>query len=77
MVLAFNDSGLMQGLFITNVLPKCAVSKVNLLPVGDNKYFVDGYSYGGLKDYLVDFDISTGKLGLKADNEEFSAVKIN
>ena len=77
MVLAFNDSGLMQGLFITNVLPKCAVSKVNMLPVGDNKYFVDGYSYGGFKDYLVDFDKSIGKLSLKADNEEFSAVKID
>jgi CubicO group peptidase (beta-lactamase class C family) len=77
MTLSFNDSGLMQGLFITNILPKCTVAKVALIPVATNKYFVDGYSYGGYKDYLVEFEKSTGKLSIKAANEEFSAVKID
>jgi len=77
MVLSFNDSGLMQGLFITSILTKCTVSKVALIPVATNKYFVDGYRYGGYKDYMVEFEKSTGNLSLKSLNEEFSALKID
>ena len=76
MTLSFNDSGLMQGLFITNILPKCQIKKVKMLPVGECNYYVDGYSYGGYKDYYVHFEESTKTLALKTDSEVFHAVKI-
>lgn len=74
-VLSFNDTNVLQGLFILNVLPKCNIAQVELHTIGENKYFVDGYRYGGYKDYIVLFDKEKQKIIFKTDDEEFFAFK--
>lgn len=75
MNVSFNDQGLIQGFFITSILPKCMIDKVNINTVGKDEYFVDGYKYGGYKDYRIKFDKTQQTLNFKTDGEEFTAVK--
>jgi CubicO group peptidase (beta-lactamase class C family) len=77
MQLSFNSNNLVQGLFFLNVLPKCEVHSVSLVPVGNNEYVVDGYKYGGYNDYRVKFDKSNLIMRFSNDSENFNCSKIN
>jgi CubicO group peptidase (beta-lactamase class C family) len=76
MELSFNQEGLINGFFITSILPKCLVQKVNMVAVGNEEYFVDGYKYGGYKDYRIKFDKSKQTMYFSAEGDEFNAVKL-
>lgn len=75
MVLSFSNDGLMQGLFILNILPKCTVKQVCLTKVGSNSYFIDGYRHGGYPDYTVTYNRKSKLLNFISANENFSALK--
>ena len=76
MELSFNNDGLINGFFITSILPKCAAKKINMVAVGREEYFIDGYRYGGFKDYRVKFDKSLRTLNFSAEDDDFSAIKL-
>jgi CubicO group peptidase (beta-lactamase class C family) len=75
MQLSFNNQGLISGFFILKVLPKCLIHTVNLVPIGKDEYFVDGYKYGGYNDFSVKYDKTEQSLSLNSDNESFTALK--
>ena len=77
MQLSFNGKDLIQGLFFQKVVPKCTVYNVSLIPVGNDEFFVDGYTYGGYNDYRVKFDKNSNALYFKSETEDFTAVKID
>lgn len=77
MQLSFNSKNMLQGLFFLNVLPRCEIHSVSLVPVGNNEYVVDGYKYGGYDDYRIKFDGSKQTLSFKNATESFNAQKIN
>ncbi len=77
MVLTFNAGGIIQGLFILNILPRCAIVPVQMYAVGENHYFVDGYHYGGYPDFRITFDPVCHALNFKSYADSFSAVKSN
>jgi len=76
MELSFNDEGLINGFFITSILPKCMIQKINMVAVGKGEYFIDGYKYGGYKDYRIKFDITQQTLNFSAEGDEFNAMKL-
>jgi len=75
MQLSFNGKDLIQGLFFQKVVPKCTVYNVSLIPVGNDEFFVDGYTYGGYNDYRVKFDKNSNVLNFKSETEDFTAIK--
>jgi hypothetical protein len=77
MQLSFNDKNLIQGLFFQKVVPKCTVYNVSLIPVGNDEFFVDGYTYGGYNDYRVKFDKATKSLKFNNETDSFEAIIIN
>lgn len=77
MQLSFNDKNLIQGLFFLNVLPKSNEYSVNLIPIDNNEYIIDGYKYGGYNDYKVIFDKTNQTITFSNDVENFMATKIN
>ncbi len=77
MQLSFNSNNLLQGLFFKNVLPKCEIHSVSMVPVGNNEYVVDGYKYGGYDDYRIKYDKLEQTLSFKNATEIFNAQKIN
>lgn len=76
MELSFNINGLINGFFITSILPKCEAKKIIMVAVGKEDYFIDGYRYGGFKDYRIKFDKSQQTLNFSADGDDFSATKL-
>jgi CubicO group peptidase (beta-lactamase class C family) len=76
MELSFNQEGLINGFFITSIFPKCQAQKINMVAVGGEEYFVDGYKYGGYKDYRIKFDKARQTLNFSAEGDEFNAVKL-
>ena len=75
MQLSFNNNSLINGFFILKVFPKCNIQTVKLIPTGINEYFVDGYSYGGYKDFRVKYDKSTDRLSFESGDEIFTASR--
>ncbi len=73
MQLSFNDNSLINGFFILKILPKCNIHSVQLIPTGKNKFFVDGYSYGGYKDFRVRYDKPARRISFESGNENFTA----
>ena len=76
MELSFNNDNLINGFFITSILPKCETKKVKLVAVGNGEYFIDGYRYGGFKDYRIRYDKSQRTLKFSAEGDYFDAIKI-
>jgi CubicO group peptidase (beta-lactamase class C family) len=76
MELSFNNDNLISGFFITSILPKCEAKKIKMVAVGREEYFIDGYRYGGYKDYRVKFDKSQKILNFSAEGDGFNAIKI-
>jgi CubicO group peptidase (beta-lactamase class C family) len=75
MQISFNEQGLINGFFILQVLPKCNVKTVNLIPVNKDEYFVNGYRYGGYKDFNVKYDRKKKSMTFKSDDVNFTALK--
>jgi hypothetical protein len=57
------------------VLPKCNVKTVNLIPVNNDEYFVDGFRYGGYKDFNVSYDRKSGVMNLKSVDGNYTALR--
>ncbi len=76
MDLSFNTDGFINGFFITSILPKCETKKIKMFAVGNEEYFIDGYRYGGFKDYRIKFDKSRQTLYFRAEGDDFSALKL-
>jgi hypothetical protein len=76
MELSFNNDGLIDGFFITSILPKCEAKKIKMIAVGKEEYFIDGYRYGGFKDYRIKFDKTRQTLNFRAEGDDFNAKKL-
>jgi hypothetical protein len=57
------------------ILPKCNIHTVHILPTGEDEYFVDGYQYGGYKDFRVKYDKTERSLTFSSDDTEFTALR--
>ena len=77
MQISFNDKeqGLINGFYILKILPKCNVKTVNLIPVKKEEYFVDGFRYGGYKDFRVKYDRKSRTLNFKSEDGAYTALK--
>jgi CubicO group peptidase (beta-lactamase class C family) len=75
MQISFNEQGLINGFYILKVLPKCNVKTVNLIPVNKDEYFVDGFMYGGFKDFNVKYDRICRTLNFKNDDGTYTALR--
>lgn len=75
MQLSFNDQGFIIGFFITTLTPRCFVYTVNLVPVGKDEYFVDGYKYGGYNDFRVKYNKTDHTFNFNSKNESFTAFQ--
>ena len=73
--LSFNEQGLINGFYILKVLPKCNVRTVNLLPVNKDEYFIDGFRYGGYKDFNVKYDRKNRTLNFKSVDGIYTASR--
>lgn len=74
MQISFDKQGLINGFYILKVLPKCNVKTVNLIPVNKDEYFVDGYSYGGYKDFNVKYDRKIRALNFISNDGIYTAM---
>jgi len=77
MQISFDKEGLINGFYILKVLPKCNVKTVNLIPVNKNEYFVDGFRYGGYKDFNVKYDRKSGALNFKSNDGIYTALRMD
>ncbi|HBE42557.1 MAG TPA: hypothetical protein DDW27_15415 [Bacteroidales bacterium] len=75
MQLSFNEQGLINGFYILKILPKCNVKTVKLIPVNKDEYFVDGFRYGGFKDFNVKYDRKNGTLNFKSVDGIYTALR--
>ncbi|MTI41142.1 serine hydrolase domain-containing protein [Fulvivirga lutimaris] len=53
MVLSVNAENKIQGMFMDDAVKTSHVTKVALVPVGENKFFIDGYRNGGMQDLVI------------------------
>ncbi|HAM10278.1 MAG: hypothetical protein A2X04_01650 [Bacteroidetes bacterium GWF2_41_9] len=75
MQLSFNDNSQINGFYILKVFPKCDIHTVKLIPTGKNEYFVNGYSYGGFKDFHVKYDKPAKRISFESGNEVITASR--
>jgi hypothetical protein len=75
MQLSFDEHGLINGFFILKVLPRCNVKTVNLIQVNKDEYFVDGFRYGGFKDFNVKYDSKSRSLNFKSVDGNYTALR--
>jgi hypothetical protein len=75
MQLFFDQKGLVSGFFVLKILPKCNVTAVNLIPVGNDEYFVDGIRAGGYKDINVSYDRKSGTLNFRNEDGIYTALR--
>ncbi len=75
MQMSYNQNSLINGFYILKVFPKCNIRTVNLIPTGKNEYFIDGFSYGGYKDFSISFDKRAGILRFKSNDDNFTASR--
>jgi len=53
MVLSVNAVHKIQGMFMDDAIKTSHVAKVALVPVGENKFFIDGHRNGGMQDLKI------------------------
>ena len=53
MVISVNAANKIQGMFMDDAVKTSHVTKVVLVPVGGNKFFVDGHRNGGMQDLVI------------------------
>jgi hypothetical protein len=52
-VLSIDGSHKIQGMFMDDALKTSHISKVSLVPIGENKFFINGHQNGGMQDLKV------------------------
>jgi hypothetical protein len=75
MQLSFDEEGLINGFFVLRVIPRCTVFTVNLVPSGKDKYFIDGYRYGGI--WYVGSALTFGEFCKRAKEYGFDGVELD
>ena len=53
MVISVNAAHKIQGMFMDDAVKTSHVSRVVLVPVGENKFFIDGHRNGGMQDLII------------------------
>ncbi len=53
MTLVFDDQELIQGMFMDESVKTSTVKKVELIPTGENSFFINGFAVGGLQDITL------------------------
>ncbi|MEQ9375541.1 MAG: serine hydrolase domain-containing protein [Imperialibacter sp.] len=71
MVIVVNAANKIQGMFMDDAVKTSHVIKVALVPVGENKFFIDGHRNGGMQDLVIKMTEST--LTLSDGSEKFEA----
>ncbi len=69
MVIVVNAEHKIQGMFMDDAVKTSHVTKVALVPVGENKFFIDGHRNGGMQDFVIKMTEST--LTLSDGSEKF------
>ena len=67
--LGINSENLIQGMFKDDAVKTSHISKVKLIPVGENKFFINGHQHGGMQDLKV--NISDTELVLIDGSKSF------
>jgi len=68
--LGINSDNLIQGMFKDDAVKTSHISKVKLIPVGENKFFINGHQHGGMQDLKV--NISDTELVLIDGSNSFN-----
>jgi CubicO group peptidase (beta-lactamase class C family) len=71
MVIVVNAANKIQGMFMDDAVKTSHVTKVALVRVGENKFFIDGHRNGGMQDLVIKMTEST--LTLSDGSEKFEA----
>jgi hypothetical protein len=53
MVLSINSDHKIQGMFMDDAVKTSHVSKVKLIPIGENTFFINGHQNGGMQDLKI------------------------
>ena len=69
-VLSIDSSHKIQGMFMDDALKTSHISKVTLVPIGENKFFINGHQNGGMQDLKV--NISETELVLIDGSKSFN-----
>jgi CubicO group peptidase (beta-lactamase class C family) len=69
MVLSINADDKIQGMFMDDAMKTSDISKVVLVPTGDNEFFIDGHRNGGMQDLRI--IVSDTDLTLIDDSKKF------
>ena len=69
-VLSIDSSHKIQGMFMDDALKTSHISKVTLVPIGENKFFINGHQNGGMQDLKV--NISDTELVLIDGSKSFN-----
>ncbi len=75
MVISVNAAYKIQGMFMDDAVKTSHVSKVALVPVGENKFFIDGHRNGGMQDLII--TITDSDLTLIDGSEKFKGKIVN
>ena len=73
LLLGINTANQIQGMFMDDAVKTSHISKVVLVPVGENKFFINGHKNGGTQDLKV--HVSDTGLTLKDGLIDFKAKK--
>ncbi|CAD5254184.1 MULTISPECIES: serine hydrolase [unclassified Imperialibacter] len=71
MVIVVNAEHKIQGMFMDDAVRTSHVTKVALVPVGENKFFIDGHRNGGMQDLVI--NMTDSLLTLNDGSEKFEA----
>ncbi len=52
-VLSINADHKIQGMFMDDSVKTSHIKTVKLIPIGENKFFINGYQYGGMQDLKI------------------------
>ncbi len=74
MVLSINAENKIQGMFMDEAVKTSHVTKVALIPVGENTFLIDGHRNGGMQDLQI--DVSNNGLDLIDGSTTFSATVV-
>ena len=72
-VLSIDNSHKIQGMFMDEAVKTSHISKVSLVPIGENEFFINGHQYDGMQDLKV--TISHTELILTDGSNKFKAKK--
>lgn len=72
MVISVNAAYKIQGMFMDDAVKTSHVTKVALVPVGENKFFIDGHRNGGMQDLIITASnkgliLTDGSINFKAE----------